>query len=56
MMPNLDTVLDVLERHDPVADLLVAGGGFTGRKDVLENLDDTLPERSGEILKDEMGI
>lgn len=56
MVAYLDAVLNVLECHYPTAHLLIARGGFSGREYMLEDLDDTLPERSREILEDEMGI
>lgn len=56
MVPYLDTVFDILEGYDSAANLLITSGGFAGRKNMLENLHNTLSERSGEVFEDEVWV
>ena len=58
-MPNLDAVLAVHERHHPVPQLLARRrrrDGLARREQVLEDLDDPLPERRGEALEHEVRV
>ena len=56
MMPHFDTIIDVLKCHDTAADLLVAGGRFTGWEEMLEDLNDTFPKGSVEVLEDQVRV
>lgn len=56
MVPYLDAVLDVFERHDSIADLLITGGGLTWGEDVFKDLHHTLSKRSDEIVENEVWI
>lgn len=51
MMSYLNAILDVLERHDSIADLLVAGGRVARWKNMFENLDHALSKRGGKVFE-----
>lgn len=53
MMPDFDTVLDILESNDTSSDSVRT---ITGREDVLEDLNDPLPQTSCEALENEMWV
>ena len=44
MMPHFDAVIDILERHDSVADFLICSCCFSWGKEVFQYLHDTFSE------------
>lgn len=56
MVPDLYAVLNVLERHNSIADFLICGCRFSRWKEVFKYLRDPFAEGCVEILEDEMGI
>lgn len=56
MMSNFDAVLDILERHNPAANLLVGSGRLSRWKEVLHNLNHSLAKGRIEVLEDQVRI
>ena len=55
-MADLDTIFDVFEGHNPIADLVIRCRNFPRRENMFENLYHTAAKRGGEIFKDEVGV
>ena len=53
MVPDLDRILNVLERDNAVADF---GGGFAGREQVFQDLYAAFSELCAEAFEDEVGV
>lgn len=53
VVPDLDAVLDVLERDDPAAQ---PGRAVARREEVLQDLDDALAQRRREAVEDEVRV
>ena len=56
MMPDLNTVLDVFERHNPVANLLIRRSSLTWREQMLQYLFCSLAQFGVEVFEDKMWV
>lgn len=56
MVTHLNAVIDVLERHNSVADLVFTGDGFPRREDVFQDLDHSCAQRCIEPVENEMRV
>lgn len=56
VVPDLDAVLDVLERNNPVSNLVLARDSFPRRENVLQYLGYPEAQWGGESVKDEVRI
>jgi hypothetical protein len=55
-MPYLDTVFDILERHNSAPKLGLVGYGFSRRKYVLQNFDNSKAQSRRKTFEDEMRV
>ena len=56
VMSYLDTIFNILESDDTIANFLVRSCGFSRRKKVLQDLDYPFTEWCAEVFEDEMRI
>ena len=56
MVSYLDAILNILEGHNSVADLLICCHGLSGREKVFQDLHHSFPERCVEVFENKMWI
>ena len=56
MMSNFDTVFNVLESHNSVADFLICGRCFSRREEMLYYLHNSFAKGRVEVFKDQVRI
>ena len=56
VMSHFNTVLDVFESDYPVADFLICSCGFAWRENMLQDLTNAFPQRSGETFKQQVWV